>query len=916
MIRYRLFHTRSFSAFSLPLQGPSSILFHIVQCNQKIQRLTGLGRVADARQVFDSMSHRDSISWNSLITGYTQYGLLHEAQTLFNAFQRKNIRTWTILLSGYAKHGLVDEARLVFESMPERNVVSWNAMISGYVKNGHLKRARELFDQMPERSIASWNSMVTGYCHCGMMSEARELFDQMEERNCVSWMAVVSGYVEISEYREAWNLFLMMLTSGMRPDQALFVVILSAATGLNEVGLVDCLRTVSTKIGYEGNVVVGTAFLNAYTRNGCLDHAVKFFETMPERNEYSWTTMIAALSQCGRLNDAISLYERAAEKGVATRTAMMTAYARNGRLCKARQIFDQIQNPNVVTWNAVVASYAQNGMLEEAKAMFFRIPLRNAASWAAMISGFVKNGQSREALKLFAELHRSGTSINHSSFTSALFACANTGDVGIGRQIHSLTIKTRCQSNSFVGNGLISLYANCKSVEDMSQDFGIMRARDYISGNSLVTGLSENHMLQEAQKVFDKMPKRDVVSWTAIISAYEQAGQVAIAFQLFLEMLARGMKPNELTVTSLLSACGCLGARRLGEQIHVLIHKLGLNACLFMCNSLITMYFRCGSLDGLCTFEEMPEKDLVTWNAVLAGCAQNGLGKEAIEIFERMQAAGFLPNEISFLGLLCACSHAGLVEIGWSYFNSMSQDYGINPLVHHYTCMVDLLGRAGRLNEAESLIENMPVVPDSAIWKALLGACRIHRDAKLGQRVAERLLKMEIQGSGTYVLLSNMYASRGMWEKVQEIRKLMKNNGVTKEPAISWVQIKNKVHYFRIGDKTHKEFEEINSKLHDLNRNFKATGYVPDTNFVLHDVEEEQKQDELLYHSEKLAVVYGIMHTPSGSPIQILKNLRICGDCHSFMKFISKIGPPKIIIRDGNRFHHFQDGYCSCEDYW
>ncbi|XP_030504399.2 pentatricopeptide repeat-containing protein At4g02750 [Cannabis sativa] len=918
MIQRRFNFIRSFSGSSVPVQGPSTTpsTTNIVQCNHKIQQLTQFGRVAEACQVFNSMCQRDPISWNSMISGFTQYGLLHEAQTFFNAFQGKNVRTWTILLSGYAKHGMLDKARMVFESMPERNVVSWNAMISGYIQNGHLKQARELFDQMPERNIASWNSMITGYCHSGIMSVARELFDQMKERSCVSWMAVISGYVAINDFLEAWTVSLMMLRSGMVPDQGLFVVVLSAAIGLNKFRLVESLRTTSTKMGYEGHVFVGTSILNAYSRNGSLDHAVKFFETMPERNDYSWTTMIAVLSQCGRLDDAISLYDRATEKGVATRTAMMTAYAQHGKLSKARQIFDEIPNPNVVTWNAMVAAYAQNGMLEEAKTMFSRIPLRNSASWAAMISGLVQSGQSTEALKLFAELHRSGTSINHSSFTSALFACANAGDEGIGQQIHSLTIKTRCHSNSFIGNGLISMYAKCKNIEDTSQDFSIMRVTDCASRNPVIRGLSDFHILQEARKVFDNMPIRDVVSWTAIISAYEQAGQVDTALKLFLEMLAIGMKPNALTVTSVLSACGCHGATRLGEQIHVLIHKLGLNSYLFLCNALLTMYFKCGSLDGLRIFEKMPDRDIVTWNAVLAGCAQNGLGKEAVRIFEQMQANGVSPNEISFLGILCACSHAGLVENGWLYFNSMEQDYAITPSVHHYTCMVDLLGRVGRLNDAASLVENMPLEPDSAIWKALLGACSIHRDNKLGQKVAEKLLKMGKQRSGTYVLLSNMYASQGMWEKVQEIRELMKHRGVTKEPAVSWVQIKNKVHYFQIGDKRHDEIEEINSKLKDLYRNFKATGYVPDTNFVLHDVEEEQKQDELLHHSEKLAVVYGIMRTPSGSPIQILKNLRICGDCHSFMKFVSQINQRKIIIRDGNRFHHFQDGFCSCGDHW
>ncbi|KAF3450923.1 hypothetical protein FNV43_RR07012 [Rhamnella rubrinervis] len=873
--------------------------------------------LTEARHLFDSMSQRDSVSWNSMITAYTQSGLLQEAQMLFDAFHGKNVRTWTILLTGYAKHGLVNEARVVFESMPERNVVSWNAMISGYVRNGRLNCARELFNQMPERNIASWNSIITGYCRCGMMYEARELFRQMQERNYLSWMVMISGYVQISEYLVAWYFFFMMFRCGVKPGQAVLVVALSAVMGLNEMRLIENLRTVAMKTGHEGNVIVGTEILNAYTRNGSLDHAFKYFETMQERNEYSCTTMISVFSQCGRLNDAVALYERDTEKSVATRTTMMTAYAQNGRISEARCIFDEIERPNVVTWNAMLSGYAQNGMLEEAKDMFLRMPERNAASWAAMISGFVQNGHSQEAIKLFTELHRSGTFPSHSGFTSALFACANIGDVGMGRQIHTLTIKTIGQFNSFVGNGLISMYARCKNTEDASQVFSTMTARDCVPWNSLILGLSENHMLDEARKTFEKMPKRDVVSWTAIISAYVQAGQADTAFTLFLEMLARGMKPNQSTVTSLLSTCGNLGARKFGEQIHCLVHKLGLVSCLFVCNALITMYLKCGSLDGLCIFEEMPDRDIVTWNAVLAGCAQNGLGKEAVNIFQRMEATGVSPNGISYLGLLCACSHAGLVDEGWAYFNSMSQGYGITPLVYHYTCMVDLLGRAGQLYEAETLIENMPVKPDSVIWEALLGACRIHREMKLGQRVAEKLFKMGTKRSATYVLLSNMYASQGMWEKVREIRELMKERRVIKEPGISWVQIKNKVHYFQMGDKAHDdEIEDINSTLSDLYRRFRATGYEPDTNFVFHDVEEEQKRDELLYHSEKLAVAYGIIHTPNGTPIQILKNLRICGDCHSFMKFISSVAHRKIIIRDGKRFHHFQDGLCSCGDYW
>lgn len=905
---------RSLCTLALQIQNtPQTNLF---QCNKRIQDLTHLGRVEEARHLFDEMTQRDSVSWNSMITGYSQIGRLDEAWSLFNMFSGKNVTTWTTLLSAYANNGFIKEARSVFEAMPERTIVSWNAMISGYVRNGDLRSARKLFDEMPARNIASWNSIITGYRQHGLMREAYGLFYTMGERSLVSWMLMISGYVDISEYREAWDVFRMMHMSGASPDQSIFVVVLSAVTGLDNLELVGHLRTIAIKTGYEGDVVVGTAILSAYTRSGCWSKALKFFETMSERNEYSWTTIITALSQCGRLDDAIALYNRVPKHSAETGTAMMTAYAKKGRIQEARLAFDKIPNPNLVTWNALVSAYTQNGMLEEATDVFFHMPVRNSSSWAAMISGLVQNGQSCEALEFFTELHRSRTVPNQYCFTSALFACANNGAVEIGRQIHSLTIKANCQFNSYVGNGLISMYAKCRNMGDVSQVFSTMKVRDTISWNSLIGGLSENLMVDDARSIFEKMPKRDVISWTAIISAYEQYGDGDTALKLFHDMLTGGVRPNQITFTSLVSACGSLGATKLGEQIHAFIFKLGFDSRLSVCNALITMYFKCGCLDGLRIFEEMPDRDIVTWNAILKGCAQNGLGKEAVQIFEQMEDEGVMPNDKSFTGVLCACSHAGLVDKGWAFFNSMSQKYGTTPTVYHYTCMVDLLGRAGQLYEAKALIENMSAEPDSVIWEALLGACRIHRNIKLGHMVAERLFEIGTQNPGTYVLLSNIYASQGMWGKVGEIRKLMKDRRVTKEPGISWIQIKNQLHCFRMADRTHNQIEEIHSTLKEFYERFKATGYEPDTNFVLHDVEEEQKQNELLYHSEKLAIAYGILSTPKGAPIQIMKNLRICGDCHSFLKFMSKDTHRKIAIRDGLRFHHFRDGACSCGDYW
>ncbi|XP_057546476.1 pentatricopeptide repeat-containing protein At4g02750-like [Amaranthus tricolor] len=900
MTRHLLSHFRVFST----------------QCNKRIRDLCKLGKVDDARKLFDKMSQRDNVSWDTMISGYTRNNRIMDAQLLFDAFPGKNVRTWTAMLTGYANVGLLDEACKVFDSMPEKNIISWNAMINGFVLNGDLSSAKKMFNDMPERNIASWNNMITGYCHCGMMREAMELFVHMPEKNEVSWMIMISGYVKIHMFFEGWNLFGRMHQSGLLPDQPMLVVVLTAIIGIAALNLVDSVRSIVIKTGYEEDVVIGTSILNAYTRSGELDMANDFFSRMPMRNEFSWTTMITSFSQCGRLDEAVAFYRRIPESTVYSQTAIMTAYAQNGRILDAEGLLKKIQNPNIITWNAMVSGYCQNGMIDEAKDVFLRMQTRNSASWAAMISGLAQNEHYEEALYLFTELHSLGHVPTHSCFTSCIFASAQLGSVEIGKQIHGLAIKRCCQHNSFVANALISMYSKCKNIEDVSQVFKTLGSKDIVAWNSLITGLSHNHMLVKARDTFEKMPERDVVSWTAIMSAYVQAGDVDSALRLFVEMLARNLRPNELTLTCILSACGSACAIKLGEQIYGLLNKLGFESYLSINNALITMYFKFGSEDGFSVFEGMIERDLLTWNAVLAGCAHNGLGKEAITYFRRMRVERILPDENSFLGLLCACSRAGLLEEGRSYLDSMRKDYGIKPSVYHYTCMVDLLGRTGRLSEAEALVESMPVEPDSVLWESLLGACQIHCNIELAERIAERLFQMDTLSSGTYVLLSNLYASHCKWDKVEEIRELIKTKRMPKEPGISWIHIKNKQYTFYTADKGHGCIEQIHTLLDEYCGFLKLTGYVPKTEFVLHDVDEEQKHNQLLYHSEKLALAFGILNTPDKSPILITKNLRICGDCHAFMKFMSNATQRKIIIRDRKRFHHFRDGVCMCGDYW
>ncbi|XP_065020898.1 pentatricopeptide repeat-containing protein At4g02750-like [Musa acuminata AAA Group] len=836
---------RSLSNFPLPVSSyPANDLSRYTA---RIQDLCRLGYVSEARSVFDTMPHRDTITWNSMIFGYSLNGMMDDARRLFDAFAGRNTRTWTILVSGYARSGCLEEAQLLFDLMPERNTVSWNALISGYAQNGYVGMARRLFDTMPMHDIASWNAIITGYCHAHQMVEAKELFEQMHMKDLVSWTVMISGYVMVNEHGKAWRTFLRMHREGVRPDQSNFTAVISAVVALGNLKLLENLRTLVIKTNFEGDVVVGTAILNAYTKDGGgLDEAVKFFEQMPERNEYSWSTMIATFAHTGLLDDAISIYERDPVKSLASQTAMLTGYAQNGRISAAKILFEQIPNPSVVSWNAMIAGYAQNNMLDEAKQLFHRMPMRNAVSWSAMIAGCAQNGENEEALHLLSELHRLGMLPSLSSLTSGFFASGNIGALEFGRQLHSLSLKAGSQFNSYVNNGLITMYAKCKNIEAVSGVFRWMKARDTVSWNSLITALSQNNMMEDARIAFDKMSKRDVVSWTAIISAYAQAENWNEALKLFLKMLNEGILPNSLTITSVLSACGSLAATNLGRQIHGLTFKMGYDLELFVGNALITMYFKCGCADSFWVFYEMFECDIVTWNSMLAGCAQHGLGREAVEIFEQMKSEQVLPNAVTFLVLLCACSHGGLVDEGWHYFKSMSKVYGIMPSREHYASMVDLLGRAGYLSEAEEFIENMPIEPDSVVWAALLGACRIHQNVELGRRVAERLFDMDPQDSGNYVLLSNLYASLGLWDEVEEVRKLMIDRHVITRPGYSWTQIKKKIKSVT-GNIQQEHIGVIYATMKEFYNNMKDPGYDSDLKSLKYDAEEEE--DAHLYHS-------------------------------------------------------------------
>eukprot|EP01018_Ginkgo_biloba_P034142 Gb_28028 [translate_table: standard] len=541
---------------------------------------------------------------------------------------------------------------------------------------------------------------------------------------------------------------------------------------------------------------------------------------------------------------------------------------------------------NVFLGNKLVSMYALCGSMENARLLFDDINKRNIFVWNAMIRGYAMNGFCEEALTFFSRMQGEGIQPNNFTFPFVLKACAGLSALQEGKEIHNHVVRNGYESDVFVVNALVAMYAKCGSIK-------------------------------VARQLFDKIPERDVVSWNAMISGYVQNGHAHEAFSLFTRMQLADMTPDSVTMKSVLPACTYIAALQKGKWIHGYIIRSGFISDVAVCNAIIDMYAKCGSIEfARHLFDEMSDRNVVSWSAMIAGYGMHGRGEDALELFSLMQQADVKPDDVTFVCVLSACSHAGLVDEGWRYFDSMIGDYCIKPRVEHYACIVDLLGRAGHLDEAWSFIEKMPLKADAGVWGALLSACVIHCNIELGEQVAVRIIDLDPKNAGRYVQLSNIYAAAGRWDDVAKVRTMMKGKGLKKTPGCSMIEINNKVHAFLIGDRSHPQSDKIYAMLESLTGLMEEAGYVPNTDFVLRDVEEEVKEHILCSHSEKLAIAFGLINTSPGTPIRITKNLRVCGDCHCATKFISKIVSREIIVRDANRFHHFKGGLCSCGDYW
>lgn len=532
--------------------------------------------------------------------------------------------------------------------------------------------------------------------------------------------------------------------------------------------------------------------------------------------------------------------------------------------------------------------YLELGSLTSAERVFHRATFdADSTVWALMMKAYLKESMEIQVFDLFHRMKELGHELGPCIAVCLAGACGNVGAAREGRSIHGFCLKRNwLDSNVYLQTSLLDMYAKSGFI-----DF--------------------------AERMFDEMTVKDVIAWSSMISGLAQSGRAYQSLRTFQNMLRESVEPNKVTIASVLFACANMGASRQGKSVHGYMIRWGFELDVVTYTSLLDMYSKCGMLDlAYKVFSIMPERNVYSWSAMIAGFGMHGMCSRALALFDRMKVDGVMPNSITFVSVLSACSHSGRVREGRDFFESMTKDYKIIPTSEHFSCMVDLLGRAGLIEEAEYLIEQMPVEPHPSVWGALLGACRIHKKVALAERVANKLFVMEPDQPGTHVLLSNIYAAAEMWEMVKKTRELMNGKGLRKTVGFSSIEVGKKVYIFSVVDKSSFHDGRIMQLWSMLRDQMKLLGYTPDLASMLHDVDDETKEDMLCGHSEKLAIAFGLLNTGDGMPLRITKNLRVCADCHTASKYVSIIMKREIIMRDSKRFHHVKDGICSCGDYW
>ncbi|XP_047959642.1 putative pentatricopeptide repeat-containing protein At5g13230, mitochondrial [Salvia hispanica] len=738
------------------------------------------------------------------------------------------------------------------------------------------------------------NILLNLYLKTGLLSDGLKVFDEMPERNVVSFVTMIQGYSQFREYDRAVDLFFMVHKEGHELNPFVFTTILKLLVSMDWLELALCVHACIYKLGYGSDAFVGTSLIDAYSVFGAVNFAKEVFKGIVDRDMVCWTGMVSCYAENDCFEDSLDLFNQMRSAGLMPNNYTFASVIKaclgleNAELGKSIHgcIIKTCYEMDSYVGVSLLDLYTRSGDIEDARHVFEEIPKDDVVPWSFMISRYSQSDRCQQALDMFIQMRKAFVSPNEFTLASILQACATKEDLELGSQAHCHMVKVGLDLNVFALNALMDVYAKC--------------------GN-----------IWSSMELFVQSTNKNEVSWNTMIVGYVQLGDAEKAFLLYLNMLEQNIQATEVTYSSLLRAAACLAALEVGIQIHSVTVKTMYDGDDAVSNALIDMYGKCGRIrDARSVFDSMSTQDVISWNSIISAYSMHGLGDEALKIFEAMRKANITPDPLTFVAVLSACSNTGSMDQGESYFTSMQEDYGIEPRMEHYTCMVSLLGRLGYIDKAVKMIGEIPHEPSVMVWRALLGACVAHNNVEFGRFSAEKVLELEPQDESTYVLLSNIYAGAKRWDNVAIVRKRMKRKKVKKEPGLSWVEIQGMVHSFVVGDNSHEDIKLIRAMLEWLNLRSKRAGYAPNHDVILLDVEEDEKSRLLWSHSERIALAFSLLVTPPGSPIRIIKNLRICADCHVALKLASKLVKREIVVRDIKRFHHFHDGICSCNDYW
>ncbi|KAM3318266.1 hypothetical protein ACQJBY_035789 [Aegilops geniculata] len=649
---------------------------------------------------------------------------------------------------------------------------------------------------------------LDGLMKAGRVADALDLFDRMPRRNVVAWTSAVSGLTRNGCHKAAVEMFADMVESGVAPNDFACNAALAACAAAGALRAGEQVHSLAVRAGLAADAWVGSCLVELYARCGSTRAAEAVLARMESPDVVAYTSLVSAFCRSGEFGLAVEALGKMVMRGVEPNEHTVTSIL--AAACCPLVLGVQIHgymikamgsSQSVYASSALIDFYSRNGELDMAKTVFDNLQCKNVVTWCTMMQLHIRDGRPEDALQLFDEMISEGiVDPNEFAFSIALGACES---IALGSQLHSSAVKRGLASDLRVSNALLSMYGR--------------------SG-----------LVQELETMFRGIEDPDIVSWTAAISACFQNGHGEKAIALLSQMHSQGLMPNDYGFSSALSSCADLALLDQGRQFHCLALKLGCDMKICTGNALINMYSKCGQIvPARLMFSVMDHRDVTSWNSLIHGYAQHGEVDMALKAFSEMCSIGGEPNESTLLGILAACNHAGLVDEGVAFFRSaMAGRYGAFLTPSHYACMVDMLGRSGRFDDALSLIEEMPFEPGVLVWKTLLASCRLHGNLETGRLAAEKLVELSGQDSASYVLMSGIHAMHGEWRDADMVRRRMDEAGVRKEAGCSWVEVRNEVHAFVAQDASHPDSSSIYRMLWELSDAMRDTAYDEDVELL------------------------------------------------------------------------------------